>query len=138
MVMAMVACPSRSETTLAGTPAASAAVAGSSLAWLTGLTAATALAWRLRFRPTADTLAWRRGALGEQRTARLLASLERHGHQVFHELAIPGSVANVDHLVVGPTGVFVIDSKRYRGHLHYSAGRLWHGRRPLPSVRPSR
>jgi hypothetical protein len=37
----------------------------------------------------------------------------------------------VDHLVVGPTGLFVIDSKRYRGHLHYSAGRLWHGRRPL-------
>jgi hypothetical protein len=27
--------------------------------------------------------------------------------------------------------VFVIDSKRYRGHLQYSAGRLWHGRRPL-------
>jgi hypothetical protein len=32
---------------------------------------------------------------------------------------------------VDPTGVFVIDSKRYRGHLHYSAGRLWHGRRAL-------
>jgi hypothetical protein len=35
------------------------------------------------------------------------------------------------HLVVGPTGVFVIDSKCYRGHLHYAAGRLWHGQRPL-------
>jgi hypothetical protein len=57
--------------------------------------------------------------------------LERQGYQVFHDLAIPGSAANVDHLVVGPTGVFVIDSKRYRGHLHYSAGRLWYGRRPL-------
>jgi hypothetical protein len=108
-----------------------AAVANSSLAWLTGLAAAAALAWRLRFHPTADTLAWRRGAQGERRTARLLAPLERHGYQVFHDLAIPGSAANVDHLVVGPTGVFVIDSKRYRGHLHYSAGRLWHGRRPL-------
>jgi hypothetical protein len=108
-----------------------AAVANSSLAWLTGLAAAAALGWRLRFRPTADTLAWRRGAQGERRTARLLAPLERHGYQVFHDLAIPGSAANVDHLVVGPTGVFVIDSKRYRGHLHYSAGRLWHGRRPL-------
>jgi hypothetical protein len=108
-----------------------AAVASSSLAWLTGLAAAAALAWRLRFRPTADTLAWRRGAQGERRTARLLASLERHGYQVFHDLAIPGSAANVDHLVIGPTGVFVIDSKGYRGHLHYSAGRLWHGRQPL-------
>ena len=108
-----------------------AAAAGFRLAWLTGLAAGAALAWRLRFRPTADTLAWRRGAHGEQRTARLLAPLERHGYQVFHDLAIPGSAANLDHLVVGPTGVFVIDSKRYRGHLHLSAGRLWHGRRPL-------
>jgi hypothetical protein len=108
-----------------------ATVAGSSLPWLSGLAAAAALAWRLRFRSTADTLAWRRGAQGERRTARLLAPLERQGYQVFHDLAIPGSAANVDHPVVGPTGVFVIDSKRYRGHLHYSAGRLWHGRRPL-------
>ena len=108
-----------------------ATVASSSLAWLTGLTAAAALAWPLRFRPTADTLAWRRGAHGERRTARLLAPLERHGYQVFHDLAISGSAANVDHLVVGPTGVFVIDSKCYRGHLHSSAGQLWHGYRSL-------
>jgi nuclease-like protein len=108
-----------------------ATVAGPSLVWLIGLTAATALAWRLRFRPTAGTLAWRHGAQGERRTARLLASLERQGYQVFHDLAIAGSAANVDHLVIGPTGVFVIDSKRYRGHLHYSAGQLWHSGRPL-------
>jgi hypothetical protein len=108
-----------------------AAVATSSLAWFTGLIAAAALAWRLRFRPSVDTLAWRRGANGERRTAHLLAPLERHGYRVFHDLAIPGSAANVDHLVVGPTGVFVIDSKRYQGHLHYAAGRLWHGQRPL-------
>jgi hypothetical protein len=55
----------------------------------------------------------------------------RHGYHVFHDLAIADSAANVDHLVVGPTGVFVIDSKRYRGYLHYSAGRLWHGGRAL-------
>jgi hypothetical protein len=113
------------------TGALTAAVAGSRLAWLVGLIAAAALAWRLRFRPTTDTQAWRRGAQGERRTARLLAPLERHGYKVFHDLSIPGSAANVDHLVVGPTGVFVIDSKQYRGHLHYSAGRLWHGCRPL-------
>lgn len=108
-----------------------AAAVGVVPARLTGLAAAAALAWRLRFRPTSDTLAWQRGSQGERHTARLLAPLERHGYQVFHDLAIPGSAANVDHLVVGPTGVFVIDSKRYRGHLHYSAGRLWHGRRSL-------
>jgi hypothetical protein len=65
-----------------------ATVAGSSLAWLTGLTAATVLAWRLRFRPTADTQAWRRGAQGERHTARLLAPPGRHGYQLFHDLGV--------------------------------------------------
>jgi hypothetical protein len=110
---------------------ATAAVVGPGLAWFTGPTAAIGLAWLLRFRPSADTLAWRHGAEGERRTARLLAPLERHGYQVFHDLAVPGSAANVDHLVVGPTGVYVIDSKCYRGQLRYSAGHLWHGNRAL-------
>jgi hypothetical protein len=35
-------------------------------------------------------------------------------------------------LVIGPAGVFVIDSKQYRGRLRLDAsGRLWHGRYPL-------
>jgi Nuclease-related domain len=110
---------------------ATTAVAGPGLARSTGPIAAIGLAWRLRFRPSPATLAWRRGAEGERRTARLLAPLERHGFQVFHDLAVPGSAANVDHLVVGPTGVFVIDSKRYRGHLRYLGGHVWHGGRTL-------
>jgi hypothetical protein len=43
----------------------------------------------------------------------------------------------IDHLVVGPGGVFVIDSKKYRGRLQLDrSGRLWHGRYPLaPALR---
>jgi Nuclease-related domain len=110
---------------------ATAVVAGLGLARFTGPTAAIGLAWLLRFRPSPATLAWRHGAEGERRTARLLAPLERRGYQVFHDLAVPGSAANVDHLVVGPTGVFVIDAKRYRGQLRYLGGHLWHGGRTL-------
>jgi Nuclease-related domain len=29
-----------------------------------------------------------------------------------HDLAVPGSRANIDHLVIGPGGVFVIGSDR--------------------------
>jgi hypothetical protein len=102
------------------------------LAGLTGLLAAACLAWALRFRVSVDTLAWRRGAKGERRTARLLAPLERHGWAVLHDLAIPGSKANIDHLVIGPGGVAVIDSKRYRGRLWLdAAGLLWGGRQLL-------
>jgi len=94
-----------------------------------GLLAAMAVSWGLRFRPSPDAVAWRRGAAGERRTARLLGPLERQGWAVLHDLAVPGSRANLDHLTIGPGGVFVIDSKQYRGRLRLDpSGRLWHGR----------
>jgi hypothetical protein len=116
-------------------------VLGSLLAPRLGLAAAGLAAivagWALRFRPSPDALAWRRGAVGERRTARLLDPLERHGWAILHDLAVPGSRANLDHLAIGPGGVFVIDSKQYFGRLQLDAsGRLWHGRYPLaPTLR---
>jgi hypothetical protein len=91
----------------------------------------------LRFRPSLDAVAWRRGAAGERRTARLLGPLERHGWAILHDLSVPGSRANIDHLAIGPGGVFVIDSKQYRGRLQLDpTGRLWHGHYPIaPAVR---
>src|ERR687898_929431 len=111
-------------------------VLGSLLASRLGLVlgglAAVAAGWGLRFRSSRDAVAWRRGAVGERRTARLLGPLERHGWVVLHDLAVPGSAANLDHLAIGPGGVFVIDSKQYRGRLQLDAvGKLWHGRHPL-------
>jgi hypothetical protein len=97
-----------------------------------GTLAAVAAGWGLRFRASPDATAWRRGSAGERRTARLLSPLERHGWATLHDLALPGSQANLDHLVIGPGGVFVIDSKQYRGQLQLDAsGRLWHSRYPL-------
>ncbi|HET9560337.1 MAG TPA: nuclease-related domain-containing protein [Actinomycetota bacterium] len=102
------------------------------LGLVVGALAAIAVGWGLRFRPSPDAIAWRRGATGERRTARLLSPLEQHGWAVLHDLAVPGSPANLDHLVIGPGGVFVIDSKKYRGRLRLDpTGRLWHGRSPL-------
>jgi len=100
-----------------------------------GTLAAVAAGWGLRFRASPDAVAWRRGSAGERRTARRLAALERHGWAVLHDLALPGSQANLDHLVIGPGGVFVIDSKQYRGHLQLDAsGRLGHSRDPLATA----
>ena len=99
--------------------------------------AAAAVGWGLRFRPSPEASAWRRGAAGKRRTARLLDPLERQGWAVLHDLAVPGSRAILDHLAIGPGGVFVIDSKQYRGRLQLDlSGRLWHGRHPLaPTLR---
>ena len=104
---------------------------GLAVGWL----AAVMAGWGLRFRPSPGTCAWRRGAAGERHTARLLAPLERHGWVILHDLAVPRSRANLDHLVIGPGGVFVIDSKQYRGRLQLdSSGGLWHGRYPLAAT----
>jgi hypothetical protein len=96
-------------------------------AGLVGLAVAALVGWRLRVRPSEQARTWRRGAHGERHTARLLDRLVRDGFVVFHDLAVPGSPANVDHLVIGPTGVFVIDSKQWTGSVHQGADELvWH------------
>jgi hypothetical protein len=105
------------------------------LAGLLAVVVAVGVGWRLRFQPSPDTRAWRRGAAGERRTARLLTHLERRGWAVLHDLAIPGSPANIDHLVIGPGGVLAIDSKQYRGRLQLDGyGLVWHGRHLLVST----
>ncbi len=85
--------------------------------------------WRLRFRPSPETRAWQRGAAGERHVARLLEPLVQQGWGVNHDLHVSGSKANIDHVVIGPPGVFVIDAKHYRVRLRLSGdGLLWHGR----------
>src|SRR5512132_2667562 len=105
------------------------------LAGLLAVAVAAGLAWRLGGRPSADTRAWRRGAAGERRTARLLTPLERRGWAVLHDLTIPGTQANIDHLVIGPGGVLVVESKQYRGRLRLDRdGMVWDGRHLLVSA----
>jgi hypothetical protein len=94
---------------------------------LVGLVVAALVGWRLRFRPSEQARTWQRGAHGERHTARLLDRLTRDGYVVFHDLAVPDSPANVDHLVIGPSGMFVIDSKQWTGSVHQGAdGLTWH------------
>ena len=65
-------------------------------------------------RPPADPERWLRGAAGERATAELLARLPDRKWAVLHDLGIPGHRANVDHLVIGPTGAWVVDTKTTR------------------------
>ena len=60
-----------------------------------------------------STRAWQSGAVGERRLAERLAGL---GDTVIalHDRRLPKSRANIDHIVVGPGGVYVIDAKRYK------------------------
>jgi hypothetical protein len=60
-----------------------------------------------------STRAWQAGATGERKLGEKLASL---GDSVIalHDRQVPRSRANIDHIVIGPGGVYVIDAKRYR------------------------
>jgi hypothetical protein len=85
--------------------------------------------WRLRFRPSPEAAAWRRGADAERHLARLLEPLAKQGWGVEHDLPVRGATANLDHVVIGPAGIFAIDVRHYRGRLRLSRdGLLWHGR----------
>jgi hypothetical protein len=116
----------------AGAALLTAAVGLRSQVLLAGLAAGAVVGWRLRFRPSRDTRAWRDGARGERATARLLRPLGRHGSTVFHDVAIPGTPANADHVVIGPAGVVLVDSKRYTGRVWQGPdGRVWHNQYPM-------
>jgi hypothetical protein len=102
------------------------------LALPVGLAAAAAAGWRLRFRLSRGTRAWRDGARGERATARLLRRLGRRGYAVFHDIGIPGTPANADHLLIGPPGVILVDSKRYTGQVTQGLdGCVWHNHYPM-------
>jgi hypothetical protein len=62
-----------------------------------------------------STKAWAVGAQGEERLGRRLDSLVGERIRVLHDRRIPRSRANIDHVVVASSGVFVIDAKKYTG-----------------------
>jgi hypothetical protein len=62
-----------------------------------------------------STKAWSTGARGEELLGRRLDGLAGTDVSVLHDRRIPPTRANIDHIVVSPSGVFVIDAKKYRG-----------------------
>jgi len=61
--------------------------------------------------------AWAKGAVGERKLGAGLDGLTEAGVVALHDRLIPGSKANIDHLAVTPSGVWVIDAKRYTGQV---------------------
>lgn len=67
--------------------------------------------------PTEDR-SWRRGAEGEERVAATLTRcLDASRWAVIHDLTIGSRGANLDHLAIGPGGVFVLNTKNLTGTL---------------------
>lgn len=62
-----------------------------------------------------STKAWDTGARGEELLAGRLDAVVGPSLRLLHDRRIPASKANIDHLAITPTGVYVIDAKRYQG-----------------------
>ena len=62
-----------------------------------------------------STTAWNTGALGEERLGRGLDNLADETVWLLHDRRLPRSRANIDHLAVTRSGIYVIDAKKYRG-----------------------
>lgn len=60
-----------------------------------------------------STRAWATGARGEEKFAKALEGID--GLRVLHDRRIPRSSANIDHILIAPAGIFVVDAKNLRG-----------------------
>jgi hypothetical protein len=60
-----------------------------------------------------STTAWKRGSMGETKVADALRTVA--GVRVLSDRRVPRTQGNIDHIVIGPAGVFVVDAKAYRG-----------------------
>jgi Nuclease-related domain len=105
--------------------------------WRWGLTFAVLAAIAdtiIRSRTTFNGPAGVRLNRAQKRTVRQLSSLERKGYRSMHVVSIPGSEEQIDHLVIGPAGVFAIDSEDWDGRMPVrtsSHRNLWHGPRNM-------
>lgn len=71
---------------------------------------AALVGWRTRDR------SWKVGAAGEAAVGRRLDRLTRRGWRVLHAVSL-GSGGDLDHLLIGPPGVFVVNTKHHPGAL---------------------
>ncbi len=62
-----------------------------------------------------STRAWATGARGEEKLAKALEGIA--GMRVLHDRRVPGTRGNIDHIVIGPAGIFVVDTKNYQGKI---------------------
>jgi Nuclease-related domain len=65
----------------------------------------------------ASMTAWAKGAEGERRVGARLDELAQDGVRVLHDRRVPRSRANLDHIAVAPSGIYVVDAKHYSGQV---------------------
>lgn len=80
-----------------------------------------------------------KGAEGEEKVARILAFLPA-GYTIFNDLQLDDNETAFDHIVVGPSGVYVIETKNWSGEITFENGQVLYngqvpGRPPIKQVK---
>ena len=92
--------------------------------WLGALAGgALGIAMTLRDSPPKYIENWRTGQEGERRTAKRLAQLPKAAWHCWHDLSDDGD-ANIDHIVLGAAGLFLLDTKNFLGEATVESGRV--------------
>lgn len=85
-------------------------------------------AWRFyKVRPQARVL--RQGIEGEKTVGQFLEGLREKGYRVFHDIL--GQSFNVDHVIIGPAGVFTIETKTWSKPVRGEAKIIFDGEKLL-------
>jgi hypothetical protein len=72
----------------------------------------------LKKRKVSSVQAWRKPSVAGRKTERQLRGMEKAGYRALHARAVPRddegvSDGQIDHLVIGPTGVYAVDSEKW-------------------------
>ncbi|MGB9980520.1 nuclease-related domain-containing protein [Methanobacterium sp.] len=68
---------------------------------------------------------WNKGIKGEYYVAEYLDQLPKD-YFVFNDVKFPGSYGNLDHIVLGPSGIYVIETKNYEGNFLVKGNELFY------------
>lgn len=103
--------------------------------WRFGISAAAIVACAdtvFRSRITGITPSSVRVTSAQRSTGRRLRVLRAAGYMTLHTRRIPGTESIIDHIVIGPSGVFTVDAQRMDTRLPVRAigGMLFHGPKP--------
>lgn len=86
-----------------------------------------------------DERAWRRGAEGEEAIGARLEKLVGQGWHVLHSVPVGQRGSDIDHVLIGPGGVYTINTKNHPGkHIWVSPSQIRVDGQVQPYLRNSR
>jgi len=82
------------------------------------------IVWKIYKKSSKNVDAYRKGIAGEQTVINALKNLDDNFYLI-NDITLQQPYGNIDHILLGPNGIFVIETKNYRGNIECN-GDEWH------------